>query len=187
MHAVLSGVVLAGGASRRMGADKAVLVSDGVRAVDRAVALLASQPPGADGQPLCDDVVVASGDGARLDALAVPQVPDAVVGAGPLGGIVAALEGARHELVAVLAVDLPDASADVLRLLADRWAGEVAVVPRTADGRLQPLHAVWARTAAPALRARLDRGERGVVAACEALGAAVVDVEGPYARNRNHP
>jgi molybdenum cofactor guanylyltransferase len=175
----VTGLVLAGGKSVRMGTDKATLRWDGERLVDRAVGVL---------QVCCAQVLVASGDGVRLTGLPVPQVADAVHDAGPLGGLVAGLEAAAHDLVAVVAVDMPGADAGVLRRLAERWDGQAAVVPRTGR-RLQPLHAVWAKTAAPDLRALLDHGERSVTAAAERLGALVVDADGwgPFARNVNRP
>lgn len=162
-----------------MGTDKATLRVRGERLVDRTVRIL---------QGCCAEVLVASGDGVRLAGLDVPQIADAMPGAGPLGGLVAGLEAATYDLVAVVAVDMPDADAGVLRRLADRWDGQAAVVPR-AGGRLQPLHAVWAKSAAPELRALLDRGERSVTAAAERLGALVIDADGwgPFARNINRP
>jgi len=185
---MLSGVVLAGGGSRRMGTDKALLhlpAGAGRRLVDLAVAVLAT---------CCDDVVVAAGDERRIAALAVPQVPDAVPAAGPLGGVLAGLAAARHPLVAVLAVDQPGAHAAVFRLLASRWAGEAAVVPR-AGGRLQPLSAVWAASAAEPLAALLARGARAAADVALDLGAQVVEERdwravapgADLARNLNHP
>jgi molybdenum cofactor guanylyltransferase len=173
----VSGVLLAGGGSRRMGFDKAAAFGP------RAAAVLAE---------VCDDVVVASGDGQRLAWLGLPQVADAVADAGPLGGLVAGLEAARHDPVAVLAVDMPDASPAVLCRLAEAWTGEPAVIP-VVDGRVQPLHAVWSKTAATELRARLAEGQRSVTDAARAVGARLVgeDVWGPadagFARNVNAP
>ena len=176
--APVTGLLLAGGDSRRMGRDKALLEVRGAPLAVHALAVL---------DEVAAEVLVASGDGRRLAALGRAQVADAVTGGGPLAGIVAGLEAARTELVAVLAVDMPDASAAVFATLRDAWAGERAVVPRAA-GRLQPLHALWARAAAPALRARLDAGLRSVTAAAEALGARIVDVADPgFARNLNAP
>lgn len=168
-----------------MGRDKALIELDGSRLADRALAAL---------DEVCAEVLVASGDGHRLSALGRPQVADVQHDAGPLAGLVAGLEATAHPLVAVLAVDLPWASGAVLARLAADWTGEPAVVPEV-GGRLQPLHAVWARAAAPALRVRLEAGERGVVAAAVALGARVVgrevwgaiDPEGAFARNVNRP
>jgi molybdopterin-guanine dinucleotide biosynthesis protein A len=181
----MSGILLAGGRSRRMGRDKAFLEVGGQPLAVRALRVL---------DEVCEDVVVASGDGRRLAALGRPQVADVVGDAGPLAGIVAGLEGCRHDLAAVLAVDLVRASAAVLELLAGAWGGEAAVVP-VVGGRAQPLHAVWARSAAPALRKLLDAGERSAGAAAMALGGQAVGPEvwgradpgGRFATNLNEP
>ena len=172
----ITGVVLAGGRSSRMGNDKALLLRDGMRLVDGAVSVLSA---------FCDDVVVASG-ARQIADLSVPQVPDPIAHAGPLGGIVAGLATARGSLVAVLAVDLPDASAAVFTALIDRAEGEAAVIP-VVDGRPQPLHAIWSVRALPALRDLLSRGERRVQEAAEVVGAAFVPMEGNFARNVNRP
>jgi molybdenum cofactor guanylyltransferase len=181
----MSGLLLAGGSSRRMGRDKALVDWHGRPLALRATGVLRAS---------CAEVMVASGDGRRLPFLGLPQVPDAVAGAGPLGGLLAGLERARHPLVAVVAVDMPEASAAVLRLLASRWCGEPAVVPVDGAGA-QPLHAVWSAGAAPALRAYLASGRRSVLGAVEDLGARLVpppawrdaDPTGRFARNVNRP
>jgi molybdopterin-guanine dinucleotide biosynthesis protein A len=160
----LSGVVLAGGASRRMGRDKALIDFEGEPLAARVARRLAEA---------CDDVVVAPGDGRRLAWLGLPQVADVAPGAGPLGGIVAGLESARRPLVAVVAVDMPYVHAGVLAALAEVWAGEPAVVPLVA-GRLEPLHAVYCTSAAGELRALLEAGQRSVAEALRVLGARVV-------------
>ena len=181
----MSGLVLAGGASRRMGRDKAQIVLDGEPLVMRAVRTL--------GQ-VCTDVVVASGDGHRLDHLGLPQVADVIPDAGPLGGIAAGLEAARQDLVAVVAVDMPAASPAVLAFLAGLWQGEAAVVP-VVQGRWEPLHAVWARPAAPGIVACLQAGDRKVVRVLATLGVRLVDEgewsaagpTGTFAANLNVP
>ncbi len=162
-----------------MGTDKAILRLDGERLVDRAIRML---------QGCCAEIFVASGDGRRLNGLDVSQIADAVPDVGPLGGLVAGLQAAVHDLVAVVAVDMPDADAEVFKRLADCWNGQAAVVPRT-GGRLQPLHAVWAKDAASDLRALLHHGERSITVAAERLGALVIDADewGPFAVNVNRP
>lgn len=99
----LGAVILAGGASRRMGDDKAVQDWGGLRAVDRVAAL--AQALGA------DPVVVAGGD------YGLPFVPDPSPGAGPVAGLLAGaamLAAAGCRRVVVLAVDAPTARADDL-------------------------------------------------------------------------
>ncbi|HEU5001513.1 MAG TPA: molybdenum cofactor guanylyltransferase [Actinomycetota bacterium] len=181
----LSGLVLAGGRSRRMGRDKALIGYEGETLVERAARRLAE---------VCDEVIIASGDGLRLPVPGCRQVADAVAGAGPLSGLVAGLEAAGHPLVAVAGVDMPHLSPALFRLLFVRHAGEPAVVPEV-GGQLEPLHALYARSAAPALRCRLEAGERPLRAAVEGLGPLVVgpevwgavDPEGRFAENLNQP
>src|SRR6266542_3037884 len=116
----MTGLLLAGGRSTRMGSDKAMMDFEGEPLAERVLRVL---------RAVSNAVLVASGDGERLSALGVRQVADAIPDAGPLGGIVAGLEAATTELVAVLAVDMPYASPAVLQLLAARWDGTDAVVP----------------------------------------------------------
>ena len=185
MERALSGILLAGGASTRMGTDKALLAVGGLALATRVARLLAEA---------CDEVIVASGDGERLGWLGLLQVADSVPSAGPLAGIVAGLERARHPLAAVVAIDMPFASPALLRLLAARWGGEDAVVPVTGRGP-EPLHAVYATAAAPALRRRLagpDRSLRGALAALRVRTVgrdewAAVDPDEAFAVNLNRP
>lgn len=174
-HAALTGVVLAGGQSRRMGVDKAMLVVDGQRMVDRAVESLAE---------VCGQVVVAAGT-RTIHGLSVAQIADA--GVGPLGGIVAGLRAAPTALVAVVAVDMPTIDTALLLRLAQEWDGESAVVPVTGD-RLQPLHAVYSTAAASDLEALLDAGDRSPTRALQRLGCRAVPVaDAAFATNLNRP
>jgi molybdopterin-guanine dinucleotide biosynthesis protein A len=73
---MLTGLMLAGGRSRRMGVDKASFVFDGQRLGTRVARVLGA---------VCDEILVASGDGERLAWLGLPQVADAEPDRGPLG------------------------------------------------------------------------------------------------------
>lgn len=144
----IAGLVLCGGRSRRMGREKALLDVGGGPLVLRVATRIASA---------CDPVLLATGTPGRLGNLGYREVADARPNAGPLAGIVAGLEVSPHPLLAAVAVDMPYASPAVLRLLAAVHAGEEAVVPVTDSGP-QPLHAVYAKRALPALAEALARG-----------------------------
>jgi molybdopterin-guanine dinucleotide biosynthesis protein A len=157
----LTGLVLAGGVSRRMGADKALIDVHGHPLIVHVATRLAA---------VCASVLVAPG--ARpLPDLPWTQVDDRVPGEGPLAGILGGLVAAPTELVAVVGVDMPGFRPDVLVTLAQHWDGEPAVVP-VIGGRLQPLHAVYAVAALPRLAALFDAGERSPTRALERVGAA---------------
>lgn len=171
-----------------MGRDKAVLEVGGETLLARAVRCLhdAGAAP----------VVVASGSAGRLGPLPWPEVDDgAFAGAGPLAGILAALRTATTPRVAVLAVDLPDASAAVVRWLAAQWRpDDTVLVPVDPAGRAQPLHGVMsgATSVADAIEAELTRGERRVQRVLAALGGRRVVVPAEvdsrsWSRNWNTP
>jgi molybdopterin-guanine dinucleotide biosynthesis protein A len=128
----IAGAVLIGGASSRMGEDKARRHFGGVAAATRASRLLAS---------LFEDVLLVGGD-APDDAIG-RRVADV---AGPrcaLRGIVAALEAARAERVLVIATDLLLLGPELLLALV-AWPEADVVLPRRA-GRIEPLCALWNR------------------------------------------
>jgi molybdopterin-guanine dinucleotide biosynthesis protein A len=163
----ISGVVLAGGASRRMGVDKATLRTDaGLTFVEHAASVLGAA-------------------GARPVAIATGT-------AGRLAGVLAALRWSPAPVVAVLAVDLPGASAPLLRWLASQWRhDDRALVPLDPTGRAQPLHALFATATADLLEHRLAAGDRRVIGFAEAAGARLLtppaDVDGLWWTNRNRP
>jgi molybdopterin-guanine dinucleotide biosynthesis protein A len=128
----LSGAVLLGGASSRMGRDKAALAVAGVAGATRIALAL---------DALCDEVLLVGGTppaDAKGRAVADPAGPRCA-----LRGLVAALEAARGERVLVVATDLPLLTDVFLRGLATA-AGADAVVPRPAS-KAQPLCAVYRR------------------------------------------
>lgn len=157
--------MLAGGRSRRMGTDKALLVHRGRRLVDGSVGAL---------REVCDDVVVARGR-RRIPGLeGIRQVPDAPADVGPLGGLAAGLAAADHDLAFVLAVDLPTPDVALLEALVARWQGEAAIIPSCGD-RPQPLHAVWSTAAAPGLAMLAAARIRSVIDAARELDALFLD------------
>lgn len=162
-----TGAVLTGGASRRMGRDKALLDVGGEALVLRSVRALAAAA----------EVFAVGGDGAALVALGIDARPDRHPGEGPLGAILTALAEARQDVVAVLSCDLlapsPEAVAAVVGGLAASDAD--AAVP-VVDGRRQPLVAAYRRRAAADLGDVFAAGERSVQRALERL--SVVEVAG---------
>lgn len=166
-----------------MGADKALLPVEGTPLVVRVAERLSL---------VARPVLLAPGMPGRLGRLGYPEVADAVPGGGPLAGLVAGLEASPHPLTAVVAVDMPLVSPEVFRLLAALRGDEDAVVPVTARG-LQPLHAIYARSALPVLRAALEEGRLALRAALQGLRVREVgedewcraDPAGTFALNVN--
>lgn len=153
------GVVFCGGASRRMGRDKAGLFLAGSTLIDRAVRALAS---------VSARVILASGAEPRYPELGLECVLDAQPAAGPLAGLAAALArleraGATH--ACVLACDMPHVDADAFRvLLARAKAADADVCLVATEAGPEPLFAVVHVRARAAVEAALARGERRMLA-----------------------
>jgi molybdopterin-guanine dinucleotide biosynthesis protein A len=164
----VSGLVLCGGASARMGTDKALLAVGDETLIERALRIVAA---------VASDVRLACGSEARYAALGVPLVRDHFPGAGPLAGLEAGLSAAPAGLVVALACDMPFADASVLSALAEHArVHDLDVVALRSERGVEPLCAVWSTSLAPAMRAALESGERSVQRFLAGLaGAAVLD------------
>lgn len=125
------------------------------------------------------EVFSIGGDEVRLARLGFTTVRDDDAGEGPLGGLLTALRAAAPDWVAVLACDLPLASARTVRELLEHAAGETDVVVPLLDGRPQPAHALWRRDCKGLLEPLFAAGERRLGAAVDHVRARLVTVCDP--------
>ncbi len=131
----LSIAIQAGGESRRMGRDKALIPFLGEPLVQRVCRRL---------EGLGSELFLTGNQGEALAFLGRPCLRDVVPDRGALGGIVTALHHARSPLVAVVACDMPFASPELLRLASEQLGDADVAIFRNGDG-LEPLHAVYRR------------------------------------------
>jgi molybdopterin-guanine dinucleotide biosynthesis protein A len=124
--------------------------------------------------PLADELIFSTNHPDRFEPLlgrlpiVARLVADQALGSGPLAGIAAGLYTARHDLVLVLAVDMPFVQLELLSHMAVLAADYQAVVPATRDpdsGKLEaePLHAFYRRSCLPAITEHLEAGQRRIV------------------------
>ncbi len=168
-----AGFILAGGLSRRMGRDKALLAFRGTTLLEHVAARAAAVV-----QP-----VTIVGPPERYLHFGYPVIADRHAGAGPLAGIEAALSSCSSGRALILACDMPDVPLHLLRSL----VGEPGdcVIPRTGDGRLNPLCAVWSTTLLPAVQQALAEGRLKVLDCLKDVD--VKEVSWPALENANTP
>jgi molybdopterin-guanine dinucleotide biosynthesis protein A len=143
------GFVVAGGDSRRMGRDKALLPWGGADLLDHAVARL---------RAVAEDIRILCGSGTRYVDRGLPIHPDLDSGAGPLGGVLTGLTAANGRPGLFLAVDLPHVPIALLARLVERAEGWDAVVPVSPRGP-EPLCAVYGAGCREPIRRRMDAGD----------------------------
>ena len=160
--------VLAGGASRRMGVPKAALPYG-------RTTLLAHQAERL--SEIFEDVLVVAKEAPGIDAGPSRLVLDASPVRAPSHGLVRALEEVSDR-VFILAVDLPVVTAGVLRAIAQRsLASPAPAILPWADGRLQPLAAVWRSSVLPVARQRIARGDLSLHGLAEEVGGEIFPEE----------
>jgi molybdopterin-guanine dinucleotide biosynthesis protein A len=168
-----------------MGVDKAFLEFEGRPLIARVIQTLGT---------LSDDLIIATNRGGNYAPLGPRIVPDLRPDSGPLGGIAAGLEAAKHDLVLVAACDMPFLNPAFLRFLAGKIGGADAAVPQK-EGQYEPLHAAYKRTCLPSIRSRLSSGDFQAFSFYSEVEVVVVaeeewrkiDPEGLSLVNINHP
>jgi molybdopterin-guanine dinucleotide biosynthesis protein A len=149
------GAVLTGGASTRMGRDKALLPIDGVAMARRVADAL--RAAGA------SEVVAIGGDELALVAEGLDVVADDHPGDGPLAGVLTALRWAAPRRCLVAPCDLVDPDpATFAALVAGLDVGEVDACVPEVDGGWRPLPAAFAPSSSAVLCAAFEHGERAV-------------------------
>ncbi len=167
---MLTLVIQAGGESRRIGRDKALLPFLGQPLILRPLKRLA---------PLAEEILVTSNQPEQYRFLGLSPIRDLLPGTGSLGGLYTALSAAGHPYVAVVACDMPFASLELFafELAILREEGADAAIPRSVAGT-EPFHAVYRRdTCLPHIQAALEAGRRRVDAWFEQVKMRYVSME----------
>ncbi len=142
----MTGIVLAGGKSSRMGANKAFIEFGGKRLIEMTVDCL---------KALFPEVLIIANDPPLYAYLGVKVVSDLIPDSGSLGGIYTGLSAASYPACFFVACDMPFLNAELIKLLVREADGWDAVVPRV-RGELQPLHAVYAKSCLPLMKESID-------------------------------
>ena len=134
---MLTVVIQAGGQSRRMGTDKALIPFQGQPLICRVIQRVSS---------IADEIIVTTNRPHDFEFLDYPLITDLIPGRGALGGVYTALSAASQPMVALVACDMPFVNHELLE--AQRTAllehNADLVIPRL-DGGLEPFHAIYDR------------------------------------------
>lgn len=150
----VSGVILAGGKSRRMGGSPKALLPFGERPlIHHTVETLGAVLP---------DCLIVTNNPELYGFLGLPMVADVFPEGGSLGGIYSGLRAVPGDAALCVACDMPFLSRRLIAYLAGR-AGEADVVIPEAAGELQTLHAVYSKACLPPMERRLRAGRLKIV------------------------
>ncbi|MFB0536626.1 MAG: molybdenum cofactor guanylyltransferase [Anaerolineae bacterium] len=144
----VSGIVLAGGQSSRLGMDKSFVNVNGQSLIKQIVAKLAR---------LSDDVIIVANSPEKYHHLEARLVGDIYPGKGALGGIYSGLKSAANTHSLVVACDMPFLDLNLLRYMILLARGHDVVIPRV-GGFPEPLHAIYSKSCLEPIDRLLARG-----------------------------
>jgi molybdopterin-guanine dinucleotide biosynthesis protein A len=167
----VTGIILAGGGSTRLGRDKASEPVNG-RPLLQWVADRLEQ--------VAAEIVVVRAAGQRLPSIATRRpltvTEDILPGRGPLAGIHSGLQSATHDLSIAVGCDMPLLCAPLLQQLCQLAEGYDVVMP-TRVKQPQPLHAVYRRSCVEAMEEELRAGRLKVISFLGAVRVRYVGEE----------
>lgn len=149
----VTGVILAGGASSRMGSNKALLPHKGGRFIESIYRELSEIFP---------EVILVTNTPEQYQFLPCRKVPDLYPGMGALAGIHAGLAHSDTPSVFTVACDMPHLDPALIRHIVSRRGDCDLVLPKSEHG-YEPLHALYNKSALPAMAACLEQGRRRIV------------------------
>jgi molybdenum cofactor guanylyltransferase len=145
----ITGIVLAGGKSSRMGQDKGLMLLQGKAMVLHVIEQL---------QPQVAEVLLVA-NAPAYQQFGFRVVPDLVAEAGPMGGIYTGLTASASEYTIVLSCDMPFISAEAVRYLIEHAREDVDICVASLQGQMQPLFGLYRKSCLPLLEKSLSRGE----------------------------
>lgn len=144
----ITGVIMAGGKSSRMGSDKGLLPFRGKLLIQYSIDLLKS---------FCSELLISTQNEAYAQ-FGIPLVKDDIPDCGPMGGIYSALKASKTDYIFVLACDMPFVSNVTIQTLLNEVANCDCVIPEV-KGKLEPLCAVYSKSMITLLKAKLAKSE----------------------------
>jgi molybdopterin-guanine dinucleotide biosynthesis protein A len=163
----VTGIVLAGGQSTRLGQDKALLEIQGRTLVERVIDRL---------RCVVARIVLVTNSPDRFAFLALPTARDRIPGVGTLGGLHAGLGAIDTEYGLVVGCDMPFLSVALLRHIISLRGSHDVVMPCLGK-HYEPLHALYARCCLPSFERSILLGERRIMQACAGMFIQYVEEE----------
>jgi len=142
----ITGVILAGGSSKRYGKNKAFLKIGSARLIDSIIQEM---------KTIFKRVILITNEKKKYEYLKVPMFEDHVKGVGPLGGIYTGLMSMPDQAGFFVACDMPLINRQLVRYMVDIKGNHRAVVPSVAD-KIEPLHAIYFQSCLKPIRDLID-------------------------------
>ena len=172
-------IIMAGGGSSRMGADKSMLPITSRPMIEEICRQL---------RRCFTQIIISANEADKYSFLSLPVIADRVIGQGPLMGIASALEASDNEVNFVVACDIPYINLGFVReMLAEAEEADVDIVVPTHESRVtsdesrkyEPLFAVYCKSALGAINETLSLGKRKISDAFSRCRVRYIELDAP--------
>ena len=160
----LTGIILAGGKSSRMGQDKGLMLLNGKPMVQHVIEAI---------QPLVGEVIIIANQEGYAN-FGFPVYEDIIKDQGPLAGICTGLQFSKTQKNLIVSCDVPFIHEELLSLLIKNSEGVDVAIPEK-DGKTHQLIGVYDQSCLDVFMQELSRGQRKIKLAIEQLNYKVID------------
>ena len=135
----ITGIILAGGKSSRMGSDKGLTLFNNKPLINYVIDVL---------QPLCEKIII-SANNSEYDKFGYDVINDIVPDSGPMGGIYSALLHSTTDVNIVLSCDSPFVKTQTFEYLMEQYDNADICVPMQSSGKYEPLCGIYKKSVIP--------------------------------------
>jgi len=146
----ITGIILAGGKSSRMGTDKGFIVLNDMLFVEHIIKAL---------QPLVGKIIIVSNN-SNYDKFGFKRVPDLIKNSGPLAGLYSGLFHSETDNNLVLSCDIPFINTEVLQLLVNNIENDFQIIQFKSQNKTMPLISLYKKECLETCKALLNKGEK---------------------------
>lgn len=146
----ITGIILAGGKSSRMGTDKGFILLNNTPFIQYSIDAL---------KPLVSKIIIVSND-IKYDVFGLMRVNDITKNAGPVAGICSGLEASSTPYNLILSCDIPLINSEILKQLIDAIDDTSEIIQIESHGKSMPLIAIYKKQVTPTFNKLLQANER---------------------------
>ncbi|WP_111306998.1 molybdenum cofactor guanylyltransferase [Confluentibacter sediminis] len=176
----ITGIILSGGKSKRMGTDKGFLLYGGKYFIQYSIEAL---------KPLVNETIIVSNH-IDYDVFGLNRVEDTFENYGPLAGLYSGLQHSKTKYNLVLSCDIPLIKTNILKKLIKAADNDSDIIQIESDGKTMPLIALYKKECAAIFLKLLNHNERRLqyaVNQCKVKTVVLDDAEELFTRNINTP
>lgn len=176
----ITGIILAGGKSSRMGTDKGFLKLNGKLFIEHIINVLS---------PFVSELIIVSNN-SEYDVFNVKRTNDLIVDAGPLAGLYSGLKTSTSEKNIVLSCDIPLIHSEIIELLVAQIENDSEIIQIESNGKTMPLIALYNKSCENKFEALLNKEERRLrfaVSQCKVKNIVLKKEQENWVKNVNTP